>query len=101
LNAFAYYFKPEAESGSRCLDTDKTTVFRAFYLKFDDTVNLGKQCVVLATADIGAGVEMGATLTHDNIAGTNHFTTEALDAKAFGNRVSAVTGAAACFFCEP
>ena len=37
--------------------------------------------VVAATADVGAGVEVRATLTDDDLAGVDELTAEALDAE--------------------
>jgi hypothetical protein len=42
----------------------------------------GEQRVIPATADADAGVEVGAVLTHDDLAGANYLTAEALHAEA-------------------
>ena len=51
-----------------------------------------EQRVVVATADTGAGVEVGAALANDDLAGVDELTTEALDAEALGVGVAAVAG---------
>ena len=57
-----------------------------------------EQSVVFATADVLAGMEVGATLANDDVAGDDVFATEALHAKSLGMRVAAVTGGAKTFF---
>src|SRR3954468_24477559 len=52
----------------------------------------GEQRVVLAAADAQAGVEVGAALADDDLAGLDDLATEALHAEALGVRVAAVTG---------
>jgi hypothetical protein len=51
---------------SRSCDAHRVLVQWAFDSKLDMAFNQRKQCVVFADADIGAGVELGATLTHDD-----------------------------------
>jgi hypothetical protein len=49
--------------------------------ELDRTRSKGEERVILATADIVTGVEVSATLTHDDLAGVDLLTTKALDAK--------------------
>ena len=51
-------------------------VERAFDGKRHMAVNQSKQGVVLADTDIHARVELGATLTHNDGAGTDRLTTK-------------------------
>src|ERR1044071_2755883 len=51
-----------------------------------------EQGVVTAAADAAARVEVGAALAHDDLAGVDQLTTEALHAEALGVRVAAVLG---------
>src|SRR5262245_32075172 len=53
---------------------------------------LGEQGVVLAHADIGAGVELGAALAHQDVAGEDFFRTELLDAEAPAGGIATVAG---------
>lgn len=57
-----------------------------------------EQGVVFATTDVLAGMEVGATLANNDVAGDDVLTTEALHAKSLGMRVAAVTGGAKTFF---
>src|SRR5690606_20659101 len=61
-------------------------------------IGLGEQGVILAAAHVQAGVETGATLPHDDVAGGNGLAAIHLHAQAFAFRVAAVTGTAACLF---
>src|SRR5207237_1733612 len=56
-----------------------------------------EQGVVRADADIDAGMELGAALANDDVAGDDCFRAELLDAEALAGRVAAVAGRAACF----
>src|SRR4051812_2679416 len=57
----------------------------------------GEDRVVAAHADIGAGMELGAALAHDDVAGQNDLAAEFLDAKPLTRAVAAVARGAACF----
>ena len=48
----------------------------------DTAVGKRKQRVILANADVAAGVEFRAALTHQNVAGDNFLSAELLHAKA-------------------
>ena len=70
-------------------------------LEADNTVGLGKQRVIAADTDVGAGVDVGAALADQDVAGQNELTVAALDAQALGLGVTAVTGGAnALLMCE-
>jgi len=61
-------------------------------------VHQGKQSVVFADADIVACMELGATLTNDDRASADQFTTESLDAEHFWLGITTVARRAAAFF---
>ena len=52
----------------------------------------GEQGVVVAAADVAAGVEVGAALADEDFAGLDQLAAEALDAEALRVGVAAVTG---------
>src|SRR6187431_2279142 len=58
----------------------------------------GEQRVVTATADVGAGVEVGAALTDDDLAGEDLLAAEPLHAEALCVGVTTVTGGACALF---
>src|SRR6478672_1002150 len=58
----------------------------------------GEQRVVLAHADVGAGVELGAALAHDDGTGADEFTAESLHAEHLGLGIPPVSRRAAAFF---
>ncbi len=67
-------------------------------LEADNTVGLGKQRVIAADANVGAGVDVGAALADQDVAGQNELTISALGAKALGLGITAVLGGAHTFF---
>jgi hypothetical protein len=54
--------------------------------------------VVLAHADVLTRMHLGAALADDDAAGGDQLIAVAFDAEAFGIRIAAVSGTAACFF---
>ena len=58
----------------------------------------GEQRVVAATADVGAGVEVGAALADDDLAGEDLLTAEALHAQSLSVGVTTVAGGACALF---
>src|ERR1700688_1450997 len=66
-------------------------------LELDLALGQGKERVVAADADIGAGVEFGAALAHEDVARDDDLAAELLDAEPPAGGVAAVAGAAACF----
>ena len=81
---------------SGCVDADKLAPLGPG-LKLDLTLNQGKQGVIFATADIGAGVESCATLTYKNRTGGHLLTTETLDAKTFAAVLPTIPVLPGCF----
>ena len=63
-------------------------------LELDLAVLEGEQGVVAALAHVDAGVNMGAALPHQDIAGQDELTVASLHAQALGLGVTAVTGGA-------
>jgi hypothetical protein len=61
-------------------------------------IGQGKQRMILAHADILTGVEFGAALTDNDIAGNYAFPAKFFHAKAASCGISAVTGTTTCFF---
>src|SRR5699024_3834414 len=61
-------------------------------------IDAGIQGVVLAHADIFAGMEVCATLPDDDGAGIDLLAAKTLDAKPFGMGIASVATAAACLF---
>src|ERR1043165_8932102 len=60
-------------------------------------VRLGEQGVVLADADVGAGMELGAALADQDVARDHDLVAELLHAQALAGGIAAVTRTAACF----
>ena len=58
--------------------------------KRNAAVDQREQGVILADADVRAGIEVGAALTHENVAGNALLAAELLDAKATAGRVTTV-----------
>ena len=67
-------------------------------LEADNTVGLGKQRVIAADTDVGAGVDVGAALADQDVAGEDELTISALGTKALGLGITAVLGGAHTFF---
>src|SRR5687768_14137067 len=64
----------------------------AAVLEIHAAVGLGEQSMVLADADIGAGVELGAALADQDVAGEHFFRAELLDAEAPAGGIATVAG---------
>ena len=79
-------------------DADHLAVARALGFEHHLAVAGREQRVVFADADVGAGMELGAALAYQNIAGQHRLAGEALDAQPLGVGIAAVARAAACFF---
>ena len=70
------------------------TAVLALALELDGTVNQSKQGVVAADADVDAGMDVGASLANQDVAGQNKLTVGTLHAQALGLGVTAVLGGA-------
>ena len=67
-------------------------------LKAEDAAGSGKQRIVAADAHVHAGVNVGAALADQNVAGLDELTVGALGPKALGLGITAVLGGAAALF---
>src|SRR6266702_7574016 len=65
------------------VDIDEAAVL-ALVLEADDAVYLGEEGVILAAADVGAGLERGAALTDDDTSAEDGLSAEYLDAEPLG-----------------
>ena len=64
-------------------------------LELDGTVDQSKQGVVLADTNIGAGMDVGASLANQNVASQNKLAVSALAAQSLGLGITAVLGGTA------
>ena len=71
------------------------TAILALALELDGTVNQSKQGVILADANIDTGMDVGASLTNQDVAGQNELTVCTLHAQALSLGVTAVLGGTA------
>ena len=71
------------------------TTILALALETDSAVNQSEQGVVAADTDIDTGMDVGASLANQNVAGQNELTVSALDAQALCLGVTAVLGGTA------
>ena len=62
--------------------------------EFDDAGDFREQRVVLADADVDAGLDAGAALAHDDGAAGNQLAAESLHAQALRIRIAPVFGTA-------
>ena len=79
------------------LDADLLAV-AADALEADLAVGKGEQRVVAAAAHVLARMDVGAALTHQNVASQHELPVSALGAKALGLGITAVLGGAHTFF---
>lgn len=77
-------FDVSAAGRSTGHDADKCPALRSLDVVTYLPVSLGEQSMVVAAADIGAGVITGTALANQDAAGGDLLTTEALDAQALG-----------------
>ena len=71
------------------------TAILTLALELDGTVDQSEQGVILADADIDTGMDVGASLADQDVAGQNELTVSTLDAQALGLGVTAVLGGTA------
>jgi hypothetical protein len=67
----------------RGVDIDEAAVL-ALVLEADNAVDFGEECVVLAAADIGAGLERGSALADDDASTKDGLAAEDFDAEPLG-----------------
>ena len=63
------------------VDVDEAAML-AFVLEADDAIDLGEEGVVLAAADVCAGLQGGAALANDDAATEDRLTPKYLDAES-------------------
>lgn len=66
--------------------------------ELDLALGQSEQGVILATTHVLTGVDVGAALTDENLAGLHELTVETLGAEALTAGVAAVTGGTKTFF---
>src|SRR5262245_6127768 len=76
---------------------DRLLAGRALEVELDPAAHLRVERMVLAHADVVAGMDLGSALPHDDAAGGDELSAVGLDAQALGLGIAAVAGAAACF----
>src|ERR1035437_1494582 len=76
-----------------CLDVDELAHPSAV-LELHHAGDLGEQGIVLAPTDVGAGLQFGAALAHDDAAARYQLAAEDLDAQPLGSRIAPVLGTA-------
>ena len=67
-------------------------------LKAHNAVDSSKERIVFADTNVGAGMNVCATLTHEDIARKHELTIRALRSETLGMAVAAVTGRTNAFF---
>jgi hypothetical protein len=67
-----------------CDNAHVTAVERAFYFKLDHAFDFSEEGVIFTHAYTVTGVELGAALTHDDVARNDFLAAIHLHAKAFG-----------------
>ena len=92
------YFRPEdSQSDLFGIHTHPLAIAAEWFI-FDDAVNLGKQGIILAAADIFPGMDPGAELADEDVAGPDILPAEPLYSAPLTSTVAAVPGTAACLF---
>ena len=71
------------------------TAILALALELDGTVNQSEQGVILADTNVDTGMDVGASLANQDVAGQNELTVSTLHAQALGLGVTAVLGGTA------
>ena len=66
--------------------------------KAHNAIDRCKERIVLANADVGAGMEMRAALTHENVACEDKLTVRTLRTETLGMAIAAVAGRTNAFF---
>jgi hypothetical protein len=79
------------------INTDPLSILTEFF-EGDNTINLGEQCVVSTTPNIGTRMNSGTELPDDDVTGPDRLTAEFLHPAALPAAVAAVSRTAACFF---
>lgn len=80
-------------------DAHVATAESALHFELDHAFDFSEEGVVFAHAHAETGMELGAALTNDDVAGLDDLTTIHFHAKAFTFGIAAVTGRTASFLC--
>ena len=75
-----------------CLVNGALTTILAHALELDGAVNQSKQGVIAADADVNAGMDVGASLANQDVAGQDELTVCTLHAQALGLGITTVLG---------
>jgi len=82
LGLLALRSRTGGDIGSSSRDADDVDrLASTLFAELDGAGRRGEQCVVTATTDVDAGVEVGATLADDDLARLDDLAAEALDAE--------------------
>ena len=73
------------------VDRALTTIL-ALALELDGTVNQSEQGVILADTNVDTGMDVGASLANQNVAGQNKLTVSALNAQTLSLGITTVLG---------
>ena len=71
------------------------TAILALALELDGTVNQSEQGVILADTNVGAGMDVGASLANQDVASQDELTVSTLAAQSLGLGITAVLGGTA------
>lgn len=71
---------------------------RTFRTEVDGAGDLGEQGMILAHADIIAGMDLRAALADNDTTGRDQLAAVALYPQSFGIRITTISGTATCFF---
>jgi hypothetical protein len=74
------------------------SILRSLGFEDNPTVGFGEESMVFPTTYVYARMEARASLSNENIAGTNQLITKTLHPETFGFRITTVAAAAARFF---
>jgi hypothetical protein len=66
--------------------------------EFNGALSQGEEGVVATATHVVTGVEVGAALTHEDLASVDQLTTEALNTQTLGVTVATVSGARSTLF---
>ena len=93
----------KADSGKKLgsrndADPGLDLVLAGIFFKLHNPVNEGEKRIVLAHADVGAGMDLGAVLPHQDVARQNRLAAELLHAEPLTGAVASIAGTSACLF---
>lgn len=80
------------------VDADFGASFAGVLFVLHQTIGQGEEGEVFAHADVVAGVNLGAELANEDVAGQHFLPAVTLNASSLAFGVATVSGTAACFF---